>query len=97
MGDLNLSHRVSKDRLKLEKICGHSKKSILNEITRTVSNNQLDYVLVQSGLKEHCFASSFYNFVSDHRSITLRIGLNGNQLSKQTCEKITFAKKYYHF
>ena len=84
MGDFNLSHRIDSHQEKLKALCNNSKENILKEITRSISNNQLDYVLVSRTLKENCFATSYYNFISDHKSIALRIGVNGNKLSKST-------------
>ena len=53
MGDLNLSHRVEEDRRKVRKLCSKSKESLLEEITRKQSNNQLDYVLVTNDEAEN--------------------------------------------
>ena len=41
MGDLNISHRIKSHKEKLVKLCGNSKVNCLNEITRSISNNQL--------------------------------------------------------
>ena len=84
LGDFNLSHRIKSEQRKLQTVCGDSRESILNEVTRAISNNQIDYVIVDKVLKSQCFASSYYNFISDHKSITLRIGLNLNKLSEET-------------
>ena len=93
IGDLNLSHRIEEHRQKLKKLCKYSKQSILNDITRSISNNQLDYVLIDDKIKENCFATSFYNFISDHKSITIRIGLFGNILSTVMKERLYFDKE----
>ena len=79
MGDFNLSHRIPEDRKKIENICNPRKSSILHEITRKQSINQLDYVLVEKDLVDKCFTTSYNNFISDHNSITLRIGLEENR------------------
>ena len=42
LGDFNLSHRVKEDCLKIENLCEENKISFLKEITRAMSNNQLD-------------------------------------------------------
>ena len=93
MGDLNQSHRIEEHRQKLKELCKDSRESILHEITRSISNNQLDYVLTNAKVKENCFTTSFYNFISDHKSITIRIGLFGNTLSSAIKEKIFFDKE----
>ena len=51
MGDFNLSHRDHGDKEKLVSLCDNSKISLLKEITRSQSNNQLDYILVDANLK----------------------------------------------
>ena len=95
MGDLNLSHRIEGDKTKLRMLCGDSKISVLNEITRSISNNQLDYILINRDLQEHCFSTAFYNFISDHKTITLRLGTFENKLNQRTIERITFDKEYH--
>ena len=93
MGDFNLSHRIDNHQKKLDKLCNNVKESVLKEITRSISNNQLDYVLVNSVLKEYCYSTSFYNFISDHKAIVLRMGLDDNKISKGTREKLYFDKE----
>ena len=90
MGDFNLSHRISKDQLKIKALCQGTKISALTEITRSISNNQLDYILIDQKLKAICFSSSFNNFISDHKSITARIGLQRNQFSEEFKQRQTF-------
>ena len=41
MGDLNLSHRVEEDQRKLEKLLHGKRINSLQEITRSISSNQL--------------------------------------------------------
>ena len=90
MGDLNLSHRVTKDIEKVRNLCQHSKISALQEITRSISQNQLDYILMDELLSEIVFVTSFNNFISDHKSITARIGLDGNQFTKEIKVRLSF-------
>ena len=90
MGDLNLSHRISSDQKKVESLCQGSKVNALKEITRSVSYNQLDYILIKKTLMVSCFATSFHNFISDHKSITVRIGLDDNNLTDEFKQKNTF-------
>ena len=93
MGDLNLSHRVTQDQDKLNALCQDSKFSALKEITRSISKNQLDYILIDKSLRENCFVTSFQNFISDHKSITARVGLDENEFSKDFKVKLTFDKE----
>ena len=74
LGDLNLSHRVKDDVEKMKIICDDSKSSILNDITRSISNNQLDYILVRKSLSRSFLPFAYFDFISDHKAITLRIG-----------------------
>ena len=90
MGDFNLSHRIAKDQEKVKDLCQTSKVSALNEITRSISNNQLDYILMDMILRSITFVTSYNNFISDHNSITARIGLNGNQFTNAMNVKMTF-------
>ena len=63
---------------------------MLHEITRSLSENQLDYILLENSLKEVSFATSFNNFVSDHKAIAVRIGLDGNKFTEAFKMKLTF-------
>ena len=90
MGDLNLSHRIQEDRAKIIKLCGNNIESVLQEITRKKSNNQLDYVLVARSLVNSLYTTSYSNFISDHNSIILRIGEDGNSFCDTFLEKINF-------
>ena len=93
LGDLNLSHRVKEDVEKLQTICDDSKISILNDITRSISNNQLDYILIKKSLSRCLLPDAYFNFISDHKAITLRIGSEGNQFTNETLEKLTFERE----
>ena len=93
MGDFNLSHRLPKDQLKVIALCQETKVDALNEITRCISNNQLDYILINLHLIKICFATNFHNFISDHKTITARIGLNGNMFSNEFELRQTFDRE----
>ena len=41
-------------------------------------------------LSENVFVTSFNNFISDHKSITARIGLDGNQFTKEIKVRLSF-------
>ena len=71
MGDLNLDPQDHEQEQKLVIIKGR-KKTILNEIT-TKQNKQLDHILVSVPENILVYTTSFKNFISDHRSITMRI------------------------
>ena len=93
MGDLNLSHRLKVDMDKVEQLCDGKRISLLQEITRCQSYNQLDYILINNNLADISFATSYKNMISDHNSITVRIGLDNNVFSDNTKEKINFDRE----
>ena len=90
MGDFNLSHRDKDDQLKVMKLCQGRKINALNEITRVMSNNQLEYILIDELMKDYCFVTSYNNFISDHKSIVARIGSRENKLKDEIKERILF-------
>ena len=90
MGDFNLSHRNEEDCKKLKNLCQSRKVSALNEITRSMSNNQLEYILIDKLMKNFTFVTSYNNFISDHNSVIFRFGLNENQFTADIKARITF-------
>ena len=90
LGDFNLSHRINDEHEKIKKICGSRRISLLNEITRSKSDNQLDYIIAEENMEKNCYATSFTNFISDHKTITVRISLGSRTLLKEIKERITF-------
>ena len=90
MGDFNLSHRCKEDQEKVIKLCQGNKINALKEVTRAISNNQLEYILLDESLKESSFVTSYNNFISDHKTIVSRIGLKGNFLTNAVKERIAF-------
>ena len=95
MGDLNLSSRVEEDRRKIDQLCGNKKISALKEITRSISNNQLDHILINEDISKMSFVTSYHNFISDHNSITIRIGLGRNSFTDKMKEWLTFDIEYH--
>ena len=77
------------EKKKLKQLCNKDKYIALNEIT-TIQCNQLDHVLAYKALKKILYATSFFNFISDHKSIIARIGLKKNEFSKQFLENLHF-------
>ena len=90
MGDFNLSPRKETDKKKILDLCEPNRYQALNEITRRDSSNQLDHILVDKMFETCCFTTSFFNFISDHKSIVVRIGENGNELSDGIKSRIHF-------
>ena len=90
MGDMNLSHRVEDDQRKLERLIQGERINSLQEITRSISNNQLDYILIDRELKDHYFVTSYNNFISDHKAIVSRLGLKSNIITKEINLRLNF-------
>ena len=76
LGDLNLDTNIPLHREKISKLCSEDKTPLLDEIT-TKNNNQLDHILGIQRDDVTVFTTSFMNFVSDHKSTTIRISLCG--------------------
>ena len=92
LGDLNLDPKISVQRDKLSTICGQDKTSLLNEAT-TKNNNQLDHILGVQKDGVTVFTTSFMNFVSDHKSTTIRISLPGSGFVEDPRLPKTFAEE----
>ena len=90
MGDFNLSHRSLEDQEKIKKLCQGQKISALNEITRSMSNTQLEYILIDENMKGKYFVTSYNNFISDHKTIVARVGSRENKLTDEIKERLMF-------
>ncbi len=82
MGDVNLNRRNPDEHERLIQLCQENKlEAVLKEPT-TKSFHQPDHILVDRSQKKRVYITSFYNFISDHKSIVARIGLGTNTLLK---------------
>ena len=72
MGDLNLDPTVQDQNNKLNIIYDKIKKPLLKEKT-TKNNVQLDHILGIERNGVRVFTTSFVNFISDHKSVVIRI------------------------
>ena len=72
LGDVNLCPTEKSDEEKLQIICGNDKIRHLNQIT-TVRGNQPDHILVIKDRRNTVYTDSFFNFISDHIGIILRM------------------------
>ena len=90
MGDLNLTFKKEGEQRKLDSLCKSDKFMALKEITRVSSNNQPDHILADKKFKKHCFATSYFNFASDHKSIVFRLGDDENELTPEALQRIHF-------
>ena len=50
----------------------------------------MDYILIDEKFIEICFVTSYNNFISDHNSTVLRVGLNDNEFTEEIKERLTF-------
>ena len=90
LGDLNLDSNITTQREKISIICSKYKTLLLNEIT-TKNNNQLDHIL---GIQQDkVFTTSFMNFVSDHKSIIIRISLCGASFLEDVRLPMTYTRE----
>ena len=89
IGDLNLNPAIAEQKKKLLHICGQQKCFALEEVT-TINNHQLDHILLDKTLLNQCFATSYNNFASHHKAITLRFGQRNSEFRKEFLEKINF-------
>ena len=90
MGDLNLDMARIEDQVKLNKLCGETKKRVLNEST-TDNFNQLDHVIIVNDVaRQDVFSTSYYNYTSDHKTITVRIPnvFKNNHLSEKFKQRL---------
>ena len=91
MGDVNLNPRISFENDRLKQLC-QNKEQALNEVT-TVHKNQLDHILVSNKYKGHVYVTSFFNFISDHKSIVIRIG--ENELKDEVVQSLNLSNQKY--
>ena len=94
VGDLNLNPAIQDQKSKLNFICGSQKSLALQEITH-INNNQLEHVLLNECFIECCFATSFFNFGSDHKSVVVRIGQSKSDFTKEFLEKRNFDRDHH--
>ena len=77
MGDLNLNPNIASEEKQLKCICSQTKVKLLSEIT-TKLNVQLDHILGEKNKDCKIYTTTYLNFVSDHRTIVLRISEEGD-------------------
>jgi len=81
LGDLNLDPNDSNQKKKIATICKPRKKALLNETT-TKYYKQLDHILGEEKEELSVFTTAFTNFISDHKSIVLRISLSNSDFKE---------------
>ena len=90
LGDFNLSRHKIGDTEKLDDLCGKDSYHGLCEITRVLSSNQLDYIVVKKIYRDTTYCTSFLNFCSDHKAIVCRTAFDTEFLPKFR-QKVTFS------
>ena len=88
LGDLNLDPTEPEQRKKISDICTREKKPLLNEIT-TKNEKQLDHILGAERDGVRVYTTAFSNFISDHKTITIRISLEGAAFKEDSRLPIT--------
>ena len=88
MGDLNLKQNIPADEKLLKFVCGDNYTLALNEMTTVYG--QPDHILVSKTIKMKYFTTSYHNFISDHKSFVIRIGLKQNTYDTSFVQKINF-------
>ena len=91
VGDLNLDYARVVDQKKLADICGGKRVRILNELT-TNQHSQLDHILLDTTIWRDHFSTSYYNYTSDHKAVTVRLPnfLKNNKISKKFKQRLHF-------
>ena len=82
IGDFNLKPNLTADLKLLETVCGTTHKMALNEMTTLYG--QPDHIIMHKRFENRYFATSFKNFISDHKTVVIRIG------SKENCYEDKF-------
>ena len=75
IGDFNLNPKDQGESQKLQYLCGENRKMLLCEETHR-GGHQLDHLLGPKDKDQfniNYFASTFFNFSTDHRTITIRV------------------------
>ena len=94
MGDLNLNPKLPSENERLKQLCSSDKSLALQEVT-TRQKNQLDHILVNHRMKSRVFVTSFLNFISDHKSIVMRLGINNNQLNSYIIQDLNLRSQRF--
>ena len=78
----------------MAQLCQYGQLEILLHEPTIKSYNQPDHILGDKSLKGKIFVTSFFNFISDHKTIVARVGLGVNTLSKNIEVRSAYSKKY---
>jgi len=79
MGDLNIDYLNNQTRNVLLEFCERHHLAI-SDHGPTRNDSQIDHILVPLSHKSHYCTSTFYNFYSDHRAISVRLSKNATSV-----------------
>ena len=82
MGDLNLNPKDPNELCRIKQFCRDEYTMHLKEET-TRHHNHIDHIFVSKDIEEQVFTTCFTNFVSDHKTMVIRVGGKGNTTAKQ--------------
>ena len=94
LADFNLNKNVQSQKNLLDKLCSDGKVNHLNDVT-TDKLNQLDYILLDEKISQYSFSTAFKNFMSDHKSITVRIPYIGNEFNEEFKSRLFFDSAHH--
>ena len=94
IGDLNLNPNIPCEKERLQEMCSNKKSMALKEVT-TRQKNQLDHILVDQKWKGKVFVTSFLNFISDHKTIILRLGIDNNCLKDEIIQQMNYRSQNF--
>ena len=94
MGDLNLNPRKEAEILRIKELCQEKLEMALKEDT-TTDFNQIDHILIHKRLRGSVFVASYYNFLSNHKTIVTRIGVNGNKLKDEVIQRLKYTSEKF--
>ena len=93
-GDLNLDPERDDDMKKLTVLLANNKVRALKEVT-TTRHNQLDHILVKKDIYKEYYCSTFLNFTSDHRVVTMRLPIEDNRFSDSFKKNVFFEQDHW--
>ena len=93
-GDLNLDPERDEDMKKLTVLLANNKVRALKEVT-TTRHNQLDHILLKKNIYKDYFCSTYHNFTSDHKVVTVRLPFEDNRFSDNFKKNVFFEQDHW--
>ena len=92
MGDLNLNPTIPNEMRRLNELCQYNNFHMHLKEDTTRNHNHIDHILVHRDIQNRVFTTAFCNFVSDHKSIVIRVADEGNTFTDDAKQKISHAE-----